>query len=188
MGVAFDVSSAAFRRLCVEAGVVNLLERMGLQPPSGGCVLKRYTRRRKHSDMASRLQAAVCWNSQILHHRNRFVPAAFRRLCVETEQATLIKVSEKAAAFRRLCVETWFKTTASENSDQPPSGGCVLKHLSNSSTSNTNFAFGSRLQAAVCWNISSGVSALAVCWNAFSLEHACEMASSRLRTTVCWNL
>ena len=34
------------------------------------------------------------------------VPAAFRRLCVETGYASLAEVARKPAAFRRLCVET----------------------------------------------------------------------------------
>ena len=56
-----------------------------LQPPSGGCVLK---------------PAGKCQIKLVN------VPAAFRRLCVETSK--LVRVYEKGrpAAFRRLCVET----------------------------------------------------------------------------------
>ena len=55
--------------------------------------------------------------------------AAFGRLCVET--AAEIKKAEnwEAAAFGRLCVETFSKTINSPTDRQPPSGGCVLKHL-----------------------------------------------------------
>ena len=35
-----------------------------------------------------------------------FVPAAFRRLCVETKQEKKAKLHQFPAAFRRLCVET----------------------------------------------------------------------------------
>ena len=55
-------------------------------------------------------------------------PAAFGRLCVETNSATMYATKTTPAAFGRLCVETNvqerempFKRT------QPPSGGCVLK-------------------------------------------------------------
>ena len=33
------------------------------------------------------------------------------------------------AAFRRLCVETWASVGEELGKYQPPSGGCVLKHL-----------------------------------------------------------
>ena len=63
-----------------------------------------------------------------------FVPAAFRRLCVETNLSPDDVVSVTPAAFRRLCVET--ETTVIERRTQqaqPPSGGCVLKQNSNGS-------------------------------------------------------
>ena len=56
------------------------------------------------------------------------VPAAFRRLCVETTPLMLTVFALRPAAFRRLCVETVISTTnASSVKSQPPSGGCVLK-------------------------------------------------------------
>ena len=55
------------------------------QPPSGGCVLK-------------------------LHHRtgslNIGMPAAFGRLCVETNPSAASRSKRAPAAFGRLCVET----------------------------------------------------------------------------------
>ena len=59
---------------------------LGNQPPSGGCVLKLY-----------------------IYPLIFFVldPAAFGRLCVETEVAAAQGISkEQPAAFGRLCVET----------------------------------------------------------------------------------
>ena len=51
------------------------------------------------------------------------------------------------AAFRRLCVETDEPSSAPDISDQPPSGGCVLKlHLQEQRIKQQT----SRLQAAVC--------------------------------------
>ena len=55
-------------------------------------------------------------------------PAAFRRLCVETANMGNINGGSLPAAFRRLCVET--NNAGSFNpskTNQPPSGGCVLK-------------------------------------------------------------
>ena len=41
----------------------------------------------------------------------------------------MIEKDEKGtAAFRRLCVETLNSSLGVKFSDQPPSGGCVLKH------------------------------------------------------------
>ena len=39
----------------------------------------------------------------------RLGPAAFRRLCVETNLIALYGVQDEPAAFRRLCVETRLK-------------------------------------------------------------------------------
>ena len=55
------------------------------QPPSGGCVLKR---------------ACIGCLGRLVS------PAAFRRLCVETEKVVLNFPECSPAAFRRLCVET----------------------------------------------------------------------------------
>ena len=82
-------------------------------------------------------------------------PAAFRRLCVETNLRRMPKLvllnqpplggcvlkqgiwSDNhglilPAAFRRLCVETFAKPKDCKVTDQPPLGGCVLKLLSTS--------------------------------------------------------
>ena len=59
------------------------------QPPSGGCVLKHF-------------------NHVIISLKE--LPAAFRRLCVETRKCANGWVSAKPAAFRRLCVETALQT------------------------------------------------------------------------------
>ena len=78
-----------------------------LQPPSGGCVLKL-------SSPTYRIFNAI--------------PAAFRRLCVETSGSPPGTLAETPAAFRRLCVETADPNHARpDHRPQPPSGGCVLK-------------------------------------------------------------
>ena len=54
-------------------------------------------------------------------------PAAFGRLCVETDDIVEKLLNPKPAAFGRLCVETYCLKKPSDNTNQPPSGGCVLK-------------------------------------------------------------
>ena len=59
-------------------------------------------------------------------------PAAFGRLCVETIIGLLSWIAFCPAAFGRLCVETlWYKGAHKHPQSQPPSGGCVLKHILN---------------------------------------------------------
>ena len=55
------------------------------QPPSGGCVLKPPPPPPPPADE---------------------LPAAFRRLCVETKKKSVVGFAPEPAAFRRLCVET----------------------------------------------------------------------------------
>ena len=60
------------------------------------------------------------------------MPAAFRRLCVETPDILATYRSFQPAAFRRLCVETTIAASSCLHRwTQPPSGGCVLKHTDN---------------------------------------------------------
>ena len=62
-----------------------ILSNLFTQPPSGGCVLKRTGNGKGESRR----------------------PAAFGRLCVETQPKTTTFLSLKPAAFGRLCVETF---------------------------------------------------------------------------------
>ena len=55
-------------------------------------------------------------------------PAAFRRLCVETICRKIATALLLPAAFRRLCVETCCACFRAAAVSQPPLGGCVLKH------------------------------------------------------------
>ncbi len=54
--------------------------------------------------------------------------AAFGRLCVETATCGHRIGCLMAAAFGRLCVETISAGELYQVGEQPPSGGCVLKH------------------------------------------------------------
>ena len=59
----------------------------------------------------------------------REAPAAFGRLCVETSHGITKHRKSRPAAFGRLCVETLAVGGFLPPARQPPSGGCVLKHL-----------------------------------------------------------
>ena len=74
--------------------------------------------------------------------------AAFGRLCVETSAQNQALVPQGAAAFGRLCVETPHRLVVSSQSQQPPSGGCVLKH--DETSREYKEMLSSRLRAAVC--------------------------------------
>ena len=120
------------------------------QPPSGGCVLKLRVEIAAREVLEPAAFRRLCvetadWKTSPM----RVSPAAFRRLCVETPSQSVLIWRSPPAAFRRLCVETITETHArSTRLTQPPSGGCVLKHVF--------FVVGdwgvrpSRLQAAVC--------------------------------------
>ena len=53
-------SPAAFGRLCVETISISASKGKGIQPPSGGCVLKQVMDNDYAGSEVSRLQAAVC--------------------------------------------------------------------------------------------------------------------------------
>ena len=98
------------------------------QPPSGGCVLKHVSR---PNDQQMEMPAAfrrLCVETMPVGEKILIPPpAAFRRLCVETVTTPKLNVKLPPAAFRRLCVETIAVTGKEDWLNQPPSGGCVLK-------------------------------------------------------------
>ena len=71
----------------------------------------------------------LCVETQLLSEsRPPLLPAAFGRLCVETVAFGFCGLVTGPAAFGRLCVETaTWNSGVSYISSQPPSGGCVLK-------------------------------------------------------------
>ena len=97
-----------------------------VQPPSGGCVLKRA------------LAGKFDYNN---------LSAAFGRLCVETDRRDRRLQRTKSAAFGRLCVETIDGNGRVVSLIQPPSGGCVLKLFIQHNVAARPV---SRLRAAVC--------------------------------------
>ena len=85
---------------------------------------------------------------EIATAKPRQPPAAFGRLCVETFSPNWTKPNCLPAAFGRLCVETIAFVKDYFYTYQPPSGGCVLKRLR---VANPLPSFStSRLRAAVC--------------------------------------
>ena len=121
------------------------------QPPSGGCVLK----------LAQSLRIPPCLFCQppsggcVLKHKQDIVlycikvPAAFRRLCVETLFFETESQNIVPAAFRRLCVETRF----SESGKCPEPAPAAFRRLCVETAvfgSYGKLPITSRLQAAVC--------------------------------------
>ena len=98
------------------------------QPPSGGCVLKQAETEWYDQSKMPAAFGRLCVETQSkCKSRLKPEPAAFGRLCVETSQDGLRAHALTPAAFGRLCVETTPQSTPSPTSTQPPSGGCVLK-------------------------------------------------------------
>ena len=119
------------------------------QPPSGGCVLKPQTlqnRLQRNSQPPSggcvlkpQKGDVVSWGA---------IPAAFRRLCVETEGKGAHVELDEPAAFRRLCVETATEGSVSVSADPAAFRRLCVETLA-TRISEVGAAT-SRLQAAVC--------------------------------------
>ena len=100
----------------------------GAQPPLGGCVLKQSNRRQRgqHHNQPP-LGGCVLKQFALGAKVKALQAAAFRRLCVETDETPLLSAQIEPAAFRRLCVETAILFKILLIPTQPPLGGCVLK-------------------------------------------------------------
>ena len=121
-----------------------------IQPPSGGCVLK-LRMVRGFVIMAAQPPSGGCVlkqdNTEISETKD--APAAFRRLCVETECWYLnTPTVPMPAAFRRLCVETVMRCGRGGLS-VPAAFRRLCVETANKSATGIE-ALTSRLQAAVC--------------------------------------
>ena len=78
------------------------------QPPSGGCVLKHPQKFLKKLVMLPAAFRRLCVETAVTEDVTQPAgyPAAFRRLCVETVICSRDWQRVSPAAFRRLCVET----------------------------------------------------------------------------------
>ena len=98
------------------------------QPPSGGCVLKRLSQVKTWCNGVPAAFRRLCVETGRNKDQCEYgAPAAFRRLCVETLEYACNVAKADPAAFRRLCVETLISHLLIRWFNQPPSGGCVLK-------------------------------------------------------------
>ena len=100
--------AATFGWLCVETISLSTSSGLCLQPPSGGCVLKR---------------RAIGG----LRHLYRRQPPSGGCVLKPTRACRSLP-RRRAATFGWLCVETVSASARYEHPRQPPSGGCVLKH------------------------------------------------------------
>ena len=98
-----------------------------MQPPSGGCVLKRLG------------ALAICLLD---------TAAAFGRLCVETGNGCYSQAAEVAAAFGRLCVETLVGKPLISSIAAAAFGRLCVETICLSI--GIGLLLGSRLRAAVC--------------------------------------
>ena len=139
---------AAFRRLCVETLPIWVILFCRVQPPSGGCVLKRM---RYFWDYCENSQppsgGCVLKRCNFLNPIYRHLPAAFRRLCVETNSHASEFPEAIPAAFRRLCVETCPPATWRTPPEPAAFRRLCVETSKGSIIGNTST---SRLQAAVC--------------------------------------
>ena len=79
---------------------------------------------------------------------NFIYPAAFGRLCVETQAAAEAEAMERQPPSGGCVLKRLMNKLQTAQPIQPPSGGCVLKRLLTSTTG--QFITTSRLRAAVC--------------------------------------
>ena len=102
---------------------------LGYQPPSGGCVLKPIAANAQINFFCQPPSGGCVLKpcAPVYLNRGSLTPAAFGRLCVETQELINKIASGEPAAFGRLCVETIDLFKSAMNLTQPPSGGCVLK-------------------------------------------------------------
>ena len=105
------------------------VKRFNGQPPSGGCVLKQRMAVKSSQNVGPAAFGRLCVETQFRSKaKPQAAPAAFGRLCVETGSCWFRRFACFPAAFGRLCVETYlFAGDINIKGNQPPSGGCVLK-------------------------------------------------------------
>ena len=119
-----------------------------LQPPSGGCVLKLLIARLRHLRKTQPPSGGCVLKLNYLILKKKYItPAAFRRLCVETDYEKYVTKDVVQPPSGGCVLKPFFAHIPQHLIRQPPSGGCVLKQIKIAAQ------FGrmsSRLQAAVC--------------------------------------
>ena len=101
------------------------------QPPSGGCVLKQSSSKQIINQHMAQPPSGGCVlkPAQDWRTTTTTIPAAFRRLCVETGQYSIGTPWKYSQPPSGGCVLKRFSGFSHRNISyrQPPSGGCVLK-------------------------------------------------------------
>ena len=112
------------------------------QPPSGGCVLKQSSSKQIINQHMAQPPSGGCVlkPAQDWRTTTTTIPAAFRRLCVETGQYSIGTPWKYSQPPSGGCVlKRHFHITANRRISQPPSGGCVLKRFSGFSHRNISY-------------------------------------------------
>ena len=121
------------------------------QPPSGGCVLKQSSSKQIINQHMAQPPSGGCVlkPAQDWRTTTTTIPAAFRRLCVETGQYSIGTPWKYSQPPSGGCVLKHTRSGDKRSDDpcQPPSGGCVLKQTVGRMDTGVH---PSRLQAAVC--------------------------------------
>ena len=124
------------------------LKKVG-QPPSGGCVLKQYIFWLKSIHRLPAAFGRLCVETDLISGRDSLSSAAaFGRLCVETLIAVITVSIIQPAAFGRLCVETAHRPFVPTMSYPAAFGRLCVETDTSSATLNEELT--SRLRAAVC--------------------------------------
>ena len=122
---------AAFGRLCVETRLPAQSTKQRLnQPPSGGCVLKLKAGKQRFQCIWSQPPSGGCvLKRHILSPIQRITGQPPSGGCVlKLRYGADSLLQSNPAAFGRLCVETQIRSLGDPAlNNQPPSGGCVLK-------------------------------------------------------------
>ena len=121
-------SSAAFARLCVETSLSSSRALISASAAFARLCVETSPRLSPSNIKVSAAFARLCvetlkQSALLCVGRS----AAFARLCVETSPLVFLLVARLSAAFARLCVETFEVKRMSQQHNQPPSRGCVLK-------------------------------------------------------------
>ena len=98
------------------------------QPPSGGCVLKHYDTQYLKCDGGSHLQVAVCWNfSQ--HFLTPYLLGSHLQVavCWNWSNTIIMPLTISSHLQVAVCWNDLHIVPERSQSEQPPSGGCVLK-------------------------------------------------------------
>ena len=127
----------------------QILVERGLQPPSGGCVLKPLSESLGQGIQIAATFGWLCVETELtIKYHRRIAAATFGWLCVETARSSTGIGSPKAATFGWLCVETLPLYNIRYLNNAATFGWLCVETAEDSS--NSNVSPGSHLRVAVC--------------------------------------